>query len=66
MKIAFIDFFQQGNNAEEEITKRLKYCFEKQGDSFFIVDKFGFFIDSSEYKGKHVDETDIDFVYTFK
>ena len=65
MKIAFIDFFQQGNNAEEEITKRLKYCFEKQGDSFFIVDKFGFFIDSSEYKGKHVDETDIDFVYTF-
>jgi len=65
MKIAFIDFFQTGNNAEEETLQRLRYCLEKQGDQLFIIDKNGFFIDASEYNGKHIDETDIDFFFTY-
>ncbi len=65
MKIAFMDVFQQGNNAEKETTVRLKYCFEKQGHKFFVIDKNGIVIDNSLYKGQHIENTDIEVFYTF-
>lgn len=65
MKIAFMDVFEAGNNAEAETTQRLKYCIEKQGHSFYTINSEGFFIDRSEYQDTHIDNTDIDFFYTF-
>lgn len=65
MKIAFMDVFEQGNNAEEEITKRLQYCFEKQGHQFYVINRYGYVLSDGPDKGKHVENTDIDFFYTF-
>lgn len=65
MKIAFMDVFEQGNNAEEEITKRLKYCFEKQGHQLYIINQYGYVLTDCADKGKHIENTDIDAFYTF-
>ena len=65
MKIAFMDVFEACNNAEEETTQRLKYCFEHQGHELFIINQYGYIINECEHKGKHIENTDIVFFYTF-
>lgn len=67
MKIAFMDFFgpANGKNAEEEITKRLRYCFEKQGDDFFVIDEDQKVTSGPDFIGKNIDNTDIDLFFTF-
>lgn len=64
MKICFFNIFGELKNAEQETLMRLKYCFEKQGHMLIISDRYGF-INEGKYKGKHIEDLDIDFLFTY-
>lgn len=64
MKICFFNIFGELKNAEQETLMRLKYCFKKQGHALIIADRYGF-VSEGEYKGNHVENLDIDFLFTY-
>ena len=65
MKIAFFNIFGELKNAEQETLLRLEYCFKKQGHSLLIVNKDGVIISDGSDKGKHVEDVNVDFLFTY-
>lgn len=65
MKIAFYNIFGEMKNAEQETLLRLEYCFKKQGHTLIVIDRNGFVISEGIDKGKYVEETNPDFMFTY-
>ncbi len=65
MKIAFFNIFGELKNAEQETLLRLEYCFKKQGHSLLVVDRCGIVISECPENGKHVEEVNVDFLFTY-
>lgn len=52
-------------NAEQETLLRLEHCFNKQGHDLVVFDKDGFVITEGADKGKYIEETNPDFMFTY-
>ena len=63
MKICFFNIFGELKNAEQETLMRLKYCFEKQGHTLIIADRYGFTSENGEKK--HIEELNADIIFTY-
>ena len=64
MNICFFNIFGELKNAEQETLMRLKYSIEKLGHKLIIADRYGFATEY-EFNGKHIEDLDIDFLFTY-
>lgn len=65
MKVAFYNIFEELKNAEQETLLRLDYCFKKQGHTLLITNKYGMIVSEGIDNGKHIEDVDIDFLFTY-
>lgn len=65
MKVAFYNIFGELKNAEQETLLRLEYCFKKQGHALIVFDRNGFVTSDGADKGKYVEDTNPDFMFTY-
>ncbi len=65
MKIAFLNIFGETKNAEQETLMRLQYVFTKLGHTMLILDANGYVISDHLEKGLHVEDANVDFIFTY-
>lgn len=64
MKIAFCDILHEPKNGEHETILRLQYVLLKQSHELLLIDKNGWILNQRKLFRKHIEEKDIDFVFT--
>lgn len=64
MKMAFCDILHEPNNGEHETFLRLQYVLLKQKHELLLIDKNGYILNQGRLYTKHIEEENIDFVFT--